>query len=94
MIKVLIERQLQEGLETEYNQASRALLQACRERPGYISGESLVDLKRPQHRIILTQWKSESDWKDWEQSTQRLQLLAGIAGILAHDEKVVLLAPL
>ena len=94
MIKVLIERELQEGLETEYHQASRALLQACRACPGYISGESLVDLQRPHHRIIITHWKSESDWKAWEGSTERQNLLGGIAALLANDEKVVLLAPI
>jgi len=94
MIKVLIERHLLVGLEKEYDQASRALLQACMERPGYISGESLRDLDYPNHRIIITQWKSETAWREWERSDQRAQLLAGVAGILATDEKVVLLAPL
>ena len=94
MIKVLIERHLLDGLEKEYNQASKALLQACMEFPGYISGESLRDLEHPNHRIIITYWKSESAWREWEASERRLQLLGGVAGILAADEKVVLLAPL
>lgn len=94
MIKVLIERHLLVGLEKEYEQASKALLQACRECPGYISGESLQDLDSPNHRIIVTQWKSETAWREWETSPQRAQLLAGVASILAADEKVVLLAPL
>lgn len=93
MIRVLIERQLQEGLEQEYQAASQALLKACMESPGYISGESLVDLKRPNHRIIITKWNSESAWRAWEVSEKRQRLLAGIAGILAADEKVTLLAP-
>ncbi|SFB91531.1 Antibiotic biosynthesis monooxygenase [Marinospirillum celere] len=94
MIKVIIERQLLEGLEQEYRQASQALLQACMESPGYISGESLVDLRRPNRRIIITQWNSESAWRAWEVSDKRQQLLGGIAGILANDEKVTLLAPI
>ncbi len=94
MIKVLIERHLQDGLEEEYMQASKALLQACMEFPGYISGESLKDLDRPNHRIIITHWQSESAWREWEKSPQRQQLLGGIAGILATDEKVLLLSPI
>lgn len=94
MIKVMIERQLQAGLEEEYNQASRALLKACTERSGYISGESLQDLKNPGHRIILTHWKDERSWYEWEHSPERQRLLGGIAAILAADEKVILLAPL
>lgn len=93
MIKVLIERHLLEGLEQEYNEASRALLQGCMEFSGYISGESLRNLESPNHRIIITHWKSESAWRQWETSERRLQLLGGVAGILAADEKVTLLAP-
>jgi heme-degrading monooxygenase HmoA len=94
MIKVLIERELLEGLEEEYKLASRALLQGCMEMPGYVSGESLQDIKRPNHRLIITLWQNEQCWKAWEKSEQRQRLLAGICGLLATDEKVMLLAPI
>ncbi|SFX11707.1 antibiotic biosynthesis monooxygenase family protein [Marinospirillum alkaliphilum] len=94
MIKVLIERQLLEGLDEEYGHAAKALLRGCMEMPGYISGESLKDIQRPTHRVIITLWKNEQSWKDWEKSAKRQQLLAGICGLLAADEKVTLLAPL
>lgn len=93
MIKVLIERQLLDGLEEEYKLASRALLQGCMEMPGYVSGESLRDIKRSNHRLIITLWQNEQCWRDWEKSVKRQQLLAGICGLLATDEKVTLLAP-
>ncbi len=93
MIKVLIERHLLEGLEAEYQAASKSLLQGCMAFPGYISGESLRDIERPNHRVIITLWSSLSAWQQWEKSDQRAQLLAGIAGLLAADEKVLLLTP-
>ncbi|SEI56118.1 Heme-degrading monooxygenase HmoA [Allopseudospirillum japonicum] len=91
MIKVIIERTLTPGLEIEYEQAARAILQATLRAEGYISGESLKDANNPNHRFIITLWRDKTAWHRWETSEERYQVLTGIAPLLSGDEKVTIL---
>ncbi|GAA6134296.1 hypothetical protein NBRC116188_10850 [Oceaniserpentilla sp. 4NH20-0058] len=88
MIKVIIERNIAEGLELNYLDAIRTTLKAVLEAPGYISSESLTDIHRPNHRIIVTNWTSVQAWEKWHHSENRKNSLAGITPILNGDEKV------
>ncbi len=47
MIRVLIERQIAETLESAYEDRARKVLQQAVSAPGFISGETLVDCRDP-----------------------------------------------
>lgn len=89
MIKVIIERNIAEGLELNYLDAIRTTLKAVLEAPGYISSESLTDIHNPNHRIIVTNWTSVQAWEKWHHSEDRKNAIAGIAPILNGDEKII-----
>jgi len=88
MIKVIIERNIAEGLELNYLDAIRTTLKSVLEAPGYISSESLTDVHRPNHRIIVTNWTSVQAWEKWKHSEERKNALANIAPILNGEEKI------
>lgn len=94
MIKVIIERQIAEGLETPYEKAIADLLKTMTSAPGYLSGESLIDLKQTNHYVVIALWASEDAWLNWSKSAQRKHLLSVIAPFLQTDEKFTLLRPL
>ena len=65
MIKVIIERQVAEGLESHYEKAVSELLSVMTSAPGYISCESLVNAKQSNHYVVIAKWTSESAWSQW-----------------------------
>jgi antibiotic biosynthesis monooxygenase (ABM) superfamily enzyme len=94
MIKVIIEREIAEGLESHYEKAVGELLSVMTNAPGYISGESLVDAKRTNHYLVIAKWTTESAWSQWFHSRERKQLMTVLAPFMQTDEKFTLLKQL
>ena len=94
MIKVIIERQVAEGLESHYEKAVSELLSVMTSAPGYISGESLVNAKQSNHYVVIAKWTAESAWSQWFHSSDRKRLMTAIAPFLQTDEKFTLLKQL
>ncbi len=94
MIKVIIEREIAEGLESHYEKAVGELLSVMTNAPGYISGESLVDAKRTNHYLVIAKWTTESAWSQWFHSEERKQLMTVLAPFMQTDEKFTLLKQL
>ncbi len=94
MIKVLIERQIAEGLEGAYEMAIRQVIQAAVNAPGFISGEAFADLQRPNHRVVIVTMRDLASWQVWHQSPERLATVAVIQPMLEDEERITLLEPL
>ena len=94
MIRVIIEREVAEGLEEFYETAVANLLGVMANAHGYLSGESLVDIHRPNHYVVVTRWIDESAWNRWYRSNERQQMLDAIRPFLLHEEKFTLLRQL
>ena len=94
MIKVIIEREIAEGLEEFYESAIANLLGVMANAGGYLSGESLVDLHRPNHYIVVTRWTDEAAWNRWYVSNERQQMLDAIRPFLLNEEKFTVLRQL
>jgi len=94
MIRVIIEREIAEGLEQFYQAAIADLLDVMASAPGYLSGESLVEIHRPNRYLVVTRWANEAAWNRWFQSPERQQMLNVIRPFLQQDEKFTLLQQL
>jgi heme-degrading monooxygenase HmoA len=94
MIKVIIERVVAEGLEIPYERAVEELLTAMTRAKGYISGESLVDVRQPNHYIVVARWSDQASWDRWFYSEDRKEVLTAIAPFLQTDEKFTVLRQL
>ena len=94
MIRVIIEREIAEGLEEFYESAIANLLGVMANAPGYLSGESMVEIHRPNHYVVVTRWTDEAAWDRWYISGERQQLLDAIRPFLLDDEKFILLKQL
>ncbi|MEY8206092.1 MAG: antibiotic biosynthesis monooxygenase [Bermanella sp.] len=90
MIKVIIERNIADGLEGNYKGAIRSTLTSVLAAPGYISSESLTDIKQPNHKLIITNWTTLKDWQVWFASVERKHAIAEIAAILQGSEKITI----
>ena len=69
MIRVIIEREIAEGLEQFYESAIADLLHVMANARGYVSGESSVEIHRPNRYVVITRWTDEAAWNYWHQSS-------------------------
>ena len=90
MIKVIIERNIAVGMEPNYKEAIRTTLKAVLEAPGYISSESLTNIKKSKHKLIITNWTSIQAWEQWYASPERKEVTAEIAAIIEQAEKITI----
>jgi heme-degrading monooxygenase HmoA len=94
MIRVIIEREIVEGLEQYYESAIADLLGVMANAEGYVSGESSVEIHRPNRYVVITRWIDEAAWNRWFQSSERQELLNAIRPFLLNEEKFTLLKQL
>jgi heme-degrading monooxygenase HmoA len=94
MIRVIIEREVAEGLEQYYESAIANLLGVMASAPGYVSGESSVEIHQPNRYVVITRWTNEAAWNRWYQSSERQELLDAIRPFLLNEEKFTLLKQL
>ena len=88
MIKIIIERRIMPGLEQEYEQAARQAIRYSMTAPGFLSGESLHEYGRTEHRLLITLWRDLASWKAWQHSPERERVMQSLLPLLAEDERV------
>jgi heme-degrading monooxygenase HmoA len=91
MITVLIERHLAPDMGSTYEGFAKKIIQATVSTPGFISGESLHGVDDPNTRYIIVKMQSESDWRRWFRSRERLDLVGQLGPLLTIPEKIILL---
>jgi heme-degrading monooxygenase HmoA len=70
-VKILIKR----SIGQEVAQVVRPLLVDLRthamRQPGYISGETLKSIERPEEYVVISVWQSLDEWNNWLSSPER-----------------------
>ena len=75
-IKVLIERKFKADLSLEEVRTINELRIEAMHRKGYVSGETLIDLKDHRRIVVLSVWSNWDRWKEWKNSKERSKLEA------------------
>ena len=82
-IEVLIRRETKQGVN------AKALLPHIIElrshavkQPGYISGETLFSLERPEECLVISRWTTLEQWQQWNRTARRIELDEGMAELL------------
>ena len=88
MIRIIIERHLQEGRKGELIHLLRQLRTSAIHQPGYISGETLVSIEDASIVSVLSTWQRLDDWQDWQDSATRARLEKQIEPLLTARPKV------
>jgi heme-degrading monooxygenase HmoA len=81
-IKVLIKRNVPEGKAKKIIPLFRKMRALATIHEGYISGETLKSLDKPDVFLIISNWKSSEDWEKWLISKDRQQVQAEIDKLL------------
>ena len=81
-VKILIKRKVTKEKARDLIPLFRQIRSLAIQQPGYISGETLKRLDRPDQFLIISTWQSSEDWDKWLKSKERSALQAEIDRLL------------
>ena len=81
-VKVLIKRRVPPDKARDMIPLFKQMRVQASDQPGYISGETLRSLDRPEEYLVISTWESSNDWKNWLQSSERKEVQGKIDYLL------------
>ncbi|MGA7143823.1 MAG: antibiotic biosynthesis monooxygenase family protein [Desulfobacterales bacterium] len=81
-VKVLIKRIVPEDKAKEIIPLFREIRSLATNHSGYISGETLRSMDRPDLFLVISMWHSSEDWKKWLASEDRKKIQDKIDALL------------
>ena len=84
-VKVFIKRQVPEEKAREIIPLVRQMRSLATNHEGYISGETLRNLERPEEFMVISTWQSSQDWKEWIKSEGRREIQDKIDSLLGGE---------
>lgn len=86
--KILIERRIKRDTLGKMLELSLQLRSLAVQQPGYISGETLISAERDDEYLVMSTWRNQNDWKQWETNPQRVAIASQMDDLLAEPAKV------
>ena len=88
MIKVIVGYKLEEG--TDFDPVLRKLRSQAMQSPGFIGAENLVSQKDYHILALISTWDKIEDWRQWEKSKIRQDILRQAAPLLVEGPRVTM----
>jgi heme-degrading monooxygenase HmoA len=90
MVKVVLEHRTRdkEGAQKLIKVIKEVRAEASK-RPGFISGETLVDKDDPRHVMVISTWQKAEDWRVWDEDPVRIRMRKRIEELLTEPYTVV-----
>ena len=86
MIRVIIERRAKD--REKLPGLLRELRASAVHKPGYVTGETLVNTEDSSDIVVISTWNSLEAWKAWESSMERAELNEFIEPLLIEEPVV------
>ena len=84
-VKVLIKRDVPEDKARQMIPLFRKMRSLATVQRGYISGETLKSLDRPNIFLVVSNWKSSNDWEKWLLSKDRQEIQQEVDELLGGN---------
>ena len=86
-VKILIKRIVPHDKAKEMIPLFRQMRASAATQSGYITGETLRSLEKPEEFMVISTWQSSEDWKKWLQSDERNKIQKKIDDLLGGETK-------
>ncbi len=86
-VKIFIKRKVQEEGLAELNFLLKRLRALTLEQPGYISGETLNRLDKPNESMVISTWNSLEDWNKWVNNPKRNEVQVQIDNLIGQESE-------
>jgi heme-degrading monooxygenase HmoA len=70
-VKIMIKRKVSADKGVKLKDLIMQLRALCIKQSGYVSGESLKSVARPDEYLVVSTWESDNAWKAWLGSKER-----------------------
>ena len=84
-VKILIKRTIGQEVAPAVRPLIVELRAHAMRQPGYISGETLKCIDRPEEYVVISVWQSLDEWKKWLNSPDRKVIEEKIESITAKS---------
>lgn len=84
-VKILIKRNVPKDKGKEMIPLFRKLRALATNQSGYISGETLKSLDRPDVFLVISTWQSADDWEKWLISKERQEIQSQVDSLLGGN---------
>ena len=84
-VKVFIKRLVPQDKARSMIPLFRQMRAFAATQPGYITGETLRSLDKPEEFMVISTWQSSEDWKKWLQSKERNEVQSKIDELLGGE---------
>ncbi len=81
-VKIIINRTVSKEKEKDLRPLLIQLRALATAQPGYISGETLRNVDRPEEYLVISTWQSVDNWKAWASSVERSKIQKKIDALL------------
>ncbi len=81
-VKIIINRKVSKEKEKNLQPLLIQLRALATAQPGYISGETLRNVDRPEEYLVISTWQSLDNWKTWASSKERSEIQEKIDALL------------
>ncbi len=83
-VKVIVKRKVSKENREKVSELLSELRSKAIVKPGYITGETLINIDDPEDFIVISTWKSPEDWKNWLNSKERKEFADKIDNLLKN----------
>ena len=73
-VKILITRTIPRDKSSEMLNFFKEMRSLATNQPGYISGETLSSMDRPDEYLVISTWRTREDWDRWLASEERTKI--------------------
>lgn len=86
-VKILIRRIVPEEKESSLLHLLKKLRSLTLKQTGYISGETLHRVDKPEEALVISTWHTIDDWEKWFNSKERSELQLQVDLLLEKPTK-------
>lgn len=86
--KILIERKIQRDSLGKMLELSLELRSLAVRQSGYISGETLISAEQDNEYLVVSTWRNQDDWRQWEKHPERQAIVEKMQGLLTEPARV------
>ena len=84
-LKIFIKRTASAAKVPELTVLLKRMRSVTLMQPGYISGQTLKRLDKPDECMVISTWRSIDDWNDWVKNAKRIAIQNEIDALLGTE---------
>jgi heme-degrading monooxygenase HmoA len=84
MMTIVTRVEVKPGSEAEWDKTMHNRLRAAEQRPGWIAGQLLRPVDKPNDRVIIGTWESRDAWEAWHRDPSFRETRSQLDGLEAR----------